>query len=103
MKCTFTIDRESPMVRRFTVRLETSAEKPISAVDVRYDGLPLQRDQLAAPVTTFERVYRKQQAISPGRHDLFVTAELADGTTESFVRIWTSSAANHREVAANHS
>lgn len=88
MKCTFTIDRESPLVRRFTVRLETSVEKPISAVETRYDGLSLDRDQPAAPVTTFERVYRKSQANSPGQHDLFVTAEIADGTTESFTRIW---------------
>jgi non-ribosomal peptide synthetase component F len=88
MKCTFTIDRESPITRRFAVRLEATTEKPISAVETRYDGLALDRDDLSSPVTTFERLYRKDQGNSPGKHDLFVTAELADGTTESFTRIW---------------
>lgn len=88
MKCTFTVERESSLVRRFTVRLEATPEKPISTVETRYDGLSLERDDLQAPVTTFERVYRKDQANSPGQHDLFVTAELSDGTSESFTRIW---------------
>jgi hypothetical protein len=88
MKCTFTIDRESSLVRRFSIRLEAAPEKPISAVETRYDGLALDRDELRSPVTTFERLYRKDQAMSQGRHDLFVTAELADGTSESFSRIW---------------
>ena len=88
MKCTFTIDRESSLVRRFTIRLEATAEKAIRSVETYYDGFSLERDEPSAPVTTFERVYRKDQANSPGRHELFVTAEIADGTTESFSRIW---------------
>jgi hypothetical protein len=88
MKCTFTIDRESSLTRKFTIHLETTVDKPISAVETKYDGFSLDRDTPAAPVTTFERVYRKDEANSPGRHELFVTAEVADGTTESFTHVW---------------
>jgi hypothetical protein len=88
MKCTFTIDRESSLVRKFTIRLEATADKPIRAVEAQYDGFSLDRDTPAAPVTTFERVYRKDESNSPGRHELFVTAEVADGTTESFTHVW---------------
>ena len=88
MKCTFTIDRDGSMVRKFTVRLETTADKPIRAVETSYDGFSLHRDQPDEPVTTFERIYRKDEANSPGRHELFVTAEIADGTSESFARVW---------------
>jgi hypothetical protein len=88
MKCTFTIEREGPLVRRFTVRLETTAETPIASVETKYDGFSLERDRPDAPVTTFERVYRKDEANSPGRHELFVTAEMSGGASESFTRIW---------------
>ena len=88
MKCTFTIDRESPITRRFAIRLEATLDKPIRAVQTRYDGFGLDRDDLPSAVTTFERVYRKDEGNSPGKHDLFVTAELLDGTTESFTKIW---------------
>jgi hypothetical protein len=88
MKCTFTIERDGPLVRKFTIRLETTPEKAIRAVETRYDGFSLNRDEPPSPVTTFERVYRKDQSNSPGRHDLFVTAEMGDGTSESFAKVW---------------
>ena len=88
MKCTFTVDRDGPLVRRFTIRIETTPDRPIRSVETRYDGFSLDSDEPQAPVTTFERVYRKDQANSPGRHELFVSATLPDDTIESFTRIW---------------
>jgi hypothetical protein len=93
VKCTFIIDRENSLVRKFTVRLEATAENPIRSVEAHYDGFSLERDVPAAAVTTFERVYRRDQANSPGRHELFVTADVQDGTSESFTVFGRSSRA----------
>ena len=88
MKCTFTIARESGLTRIFTVRIEATVEKPISAVEAWYDDRGLERDEPQGSVTVFERVYRKDEGNHPGTHKLFITAESPDGSSESFTRVW---------------
>ena len=87
MKATITIGRDG-LNRLFTVKLEADAANPIASVEANYDGFSLDRDDLPAPVTTFDRVYRKQESNLFGTRRLFVTATFQDGNRETAAKIW---------------
>jgi hypothetical protein len=77
------------LVRWFTIRIDgPDIKNPIRAVESRYNGLVLERDEPRVPVTALERVYREDGGNKTGKHELLVVAELLDGSSESFARIW---------------